>query len=309
MADVPPPFSTRPPAHVPHVELPGLQALTTLAAGVVVVAALYLARDVLVPITLAILLSFVLAPLVGLLRRARLGRVPAVVLAVVLALGVILALGGLIGTQVAELATEIPRYAATIEDKVDSVRHFALGTISEMVGRLGRQIEQATSTPPPAGQPPPGSAITGTEQKPLPVEVRQPNATPVELAERIISPVLSPLATFGIVFIVAIFILLQQEDLRDRLIRLFGSSDLHRTTVAMDDAARRLSRYFLTQLGINAAFGVHHRHRPVLDRRAAARCSGACSRRCCASCPISARSSPAPCPWRWPPPSIRAGPW
>lgn len=91
---------------------------------------------------------------------------------------------------------------------------------------------------------------------PLPVEVRQPAPSPIEFAERIISPALNPIATAAIIFIVAIFILLQQEDLRDRLIRLFGSRDLHRTTVAMDDAARRLSRYFLTQLGINASFGV-----------------------------------------------------
>jgi hypothetical protein len=59
----------------------------------------------------------------------------------------------------------------------------------------------------------------------------------------------------GIVFVVLVFVLLQREDLRDRLIRLFGSRDLHRTTVAMDDAAHRLSRYFLMQLGMNAAFG------------------------------------------------------
>ena len=76
------------------------------------------------------------------------------------------------------------------------------------------------------------------------------------MAERIITPTLSPLATAAIILIVAIFVLLQQEDLRDRLIRLFGSRDLHRTTAAMDDAARRLSRYFLTQLAINAAFGI-----------------------------------------------------
>ena len=62
--------------------------------------------------------------------------------------------------------------------------------------------------------------------------------------------------TVGIVFVVAIFILLQREDLRDRLIRLFGATDLHRTTAALDDAARRLSKYFLTQLGINATFGL-----------------------------------------------------
>jgi hypothetical protein len=78
----------------------------------------------------------------------------------------------------------------------------------------------------------------------------------VQLAQRIVSPIVAPLATTAIVFIVAIFILLQREDLRDRLIRLFGSSDLHRTTVAMNDAARRLSNYFLTQFAINAMFGL-----------------------------------------------------
>ncbi len=78
----------------------------------------------------------------------------------------------------------------------------------------------------------------------------------MELVQRYIAPVLSPLATVAIVVIVSIFILLQQEDLRDRLIRLFGSRDLHRTTIAMDDAARRLSKYFLTQLAINTSFGI-----------------------------------------------------
>ena len=86
--------------------------------------------------------------------------------------------------------------------------------------------------------------------------MHQPDPTPIQLAERIITPIVDPLSTTAIVLIVTIFVLLQREDLRDRLIRLFGSSDLHRTTAAMNDAARRLSRYFLTQLGINAAFGV-----------------------------------------------------
>ena len=88
------------------------------------------------------------------------------------------------------------------------------------------------------------------------MEVRQPPPDPVALATRILTPVLHPLAAAAIIFIVAIFILLQQDDLRDRVIRLFGSRDLHRTTLAMDDAARRLSRFFLIQLGINTAFGV-----------------------------------------------------
>jgi hypothetical protein len=90
----------------------------------------------------------------------------------------------------------------------------------------------------------------------MPVEVHERDPTPLELAQRILLPVLHPLATTGLVFVILIFILLQREDLRDRMIRLFGARDLHKTTLAMDDAARRLSRYYLTQLGLNALFGI-----------------------------------------------------
>ena len=92
--------------------------------------------------------------------------------------------------------------------------------------------------------------------EPMAVEVRQPDQTAIELAQRIVTPVVEPLSTTAIVLIVSIFILLQREDLRDRMIRLFGASDLHRTTIAMNDAARRLSRYLLSQLAVNVAFGV-----------------------------------------------------
>ena len=88
------------------------------------------------------------------------------------------------------------------------------------------------------------------------VEVRQPDQTAIELAQRIVTPVVEPLSTTAIVLVVSIFILLQREDLRDRMIRLFGASDLHRTTIAMNDAARRLSRYLLSQLAVNVAFGL-----------------------------------------------------
>jgi len=202
---------------------------------------------VLVPITLAVLLSFVLAPLVGLLRRLKLGRVPAVVAAVVLALGVILSLGAVIGAQVAQLASDVPRYASTIERKVEVVRDHTVGRLTKFTGQLDRQMTPAAPVAP--------SAKTD-KPAPIPVEVRQPEPGPMAIAERLLAPVLSPLATMGIVLIVAVFILMQQEDLRDRLIRLFGSGDLHRTTAAMDDAAARLSRYFLSQLAVNACFGL-----------------------------------------------------
>ncbi len=238
---------------VTPAELPGLQGLTTLCVGVVVIAGLYFAREVLIPITLAILLSFVLAPLLMLLRRIGLPRVPAVVSSVVLALGVILALGVVIGTQVAQLASDVPRYASTIERKVDAVRGFTLSRMTNLTNQLGQQMKPAAPQPSAPAAP---AAEQPAKPAPIPVEVHQPDPAPLEVAERVLSPVLSPLATMGIVLIVAVFILMQKEDLRDRLIRLFGSGDLHRTTGAMDDAAARLSRYFLTQLALNACFGV-----------------------------------------------------
>ena len=126
----------RRPTMVAPAETPGLTGLLTLAVAVVVVAGLYLGRTVLIPITLAVLLSFLLAPIVNLLRRIHFGRVLSVLVAVMLALSIILALGGLIGTQIADLAQEVPKYARTIRDKVDTVQGFAISQMSLVMRRL-----------------------------------------------------------------------------------------------------------------------------------------------------------------------------
>jgi predicted PurR-regulated permease PerM len=238
---------------------------------VLIVATLYFGREVLVPVVLALLLAFFIAPLVDLLRRVRLGKVPSVLLAVVLALSLVLAIGGVIGTQVAELSTDIPKYVDTVETKIASIREYTVGRLSHLAETIG--VRHAAQAPPTPGAPPsvlpgqpigssagtPQGAPQGTLGAPLPA-LAQADASPssgqLMLVERYLSPILSPLATFGIVFVVAVFALLQREDLRDRLIRLVGSSDLHRTTLAIDDGGRRLSRYFLTQLTVNAVFGL-----------------------------------------------------
>ncbi|GAC1338027.1 MAG: AI-2E family transporter [Acetobacteraceae bacterium] len=224
----------------------------TLSVGVVVISGLYLAREVLIPITLAVLLSFVLAPLVALLRRVGLSRSLSVISAALLALSVVVMLGGVIGSQLAQLANDVPRYATTIEKKVSVVRGFTLEQVSGLMKKVGK-IEPTQAAPGKATAPAPDPSAP---RAPIPVEVHQPEPTPLQLLQQVVTPVLGPIATMGIVFVVAIFVLMQREDLRDRLIRLFGSSDLHRTTAALDDAAARLSRYFLTQLALNASFGV-----------------------------------------------------
>ena len=246
-----------PPAQVAPPSSPEMGHLLTVVVSVVVVTGLYLGREVLIPITLAVLLSFVVAPIVGLLRRIGLWRAPSVLLGMLLALGVILVLGSIIGVQVAGLARDVPRYQSTIQAKVDTVQGKVLGRVNEVIGRFGRGGGGHTGedVPEPAPEQT-GPNELGEGRRPVPVEIREGSSSPLELAQKLLSPVLGPIETVFIVFIVAIFILMQQADLRDRLIRLFGSDDLHRTTVALDDAAARLSKYFLAQLGINAAFGV-----------------------------------------------------
>jgi len=256
---IPPPTDTEiePPG------VPGLSGLMTLAVGVVVLAALYVGQDVFLPVVMAILLAFVLAPFVEVLRRLRLGRVPSVIIAVLVALGIIVSLGAVIGFQLAGLVSDLPRYQTTIETKIGSLREGSLGKLPGVLKDFGRRFDRAVAEPPPDQAPAPAAPAAPAsapaapqESGPLPVEVHEPEPTPTQMARDVLLPVLEPLATMGIIFVVLVFILMQREDLRDRMIRLFGASDLHRTTAAMDDAARRLSRYFLTQLALNASFGV-----------------------------------------------------
>lgn len=228
--------------------VPGVNGLLGLAVGVVVIAGLYFAQDVLIPITLAIILSFVLSPIVALLRRWKVPKSLAVLAAVLVAFGVVGGIGTIVGIQAASLSGDAPGYARTIEGKVERAKAFAAGRVAFFT----RESTRARPAPP-------TTTITETignaTRAPVPVRVENDEPNPLSIAGRILGPILGPFETFVIVLVVAIFILLQKEDLRDRMIRVFGSGDLHRTTTAMDDAGDRLSRYFLSQLGVNAAFG------------------------------------------------------
>ena len=240
--------------------LGGDEAVRGVAVAVVtaiLIGALYFGREVFVPIALAILLSFVLAPLVGFLQRAHIPRAVSVISVVLFAFICIFALGGVIASQLNELAGDLPRYQFTMREKIKSLRGTAAtsGTLeraADVLQDLGKElnkpkdpVSKSPATPPP-----------GQEAKPIPVEVRQPPPTALESIATLISPLLRPLTTTGIVAIFVIFILLQREDLRNRFIKLAGSHDLQKTTAALDDAATRLSRLFLIQLALNTAFGV-----------------------------------------------------
>jgi predicted PurR-regulated permease PerM len=229
-------------------------SLGTLAIGVVVVAALYFGREVFIPMALAILLSFALGPAVLRLRRWHVNRVIAVIAVVGLAFAVILAAAGLIGTQFAHLAGNLPRYQANIVGKIHALRDTTSG--QGVVGRAARTLSALGSEiAKPREKADRGAAPGVPRQTPLPVEIRPAASTPFQIIREIAGPLLQPLATAGIVVVFVIFFLLQREDLRDRFIRLAGARDLQRTTQGLDDAGRRLSHYLLTQTAINTGVG------------------------------------------------------
>jgi len=233
-------------------------ALTTMLFSVMIVAALYFGREVLVPIALALLLSFALAPLVRLLQGWHVPRMLAVIVVVLVAFAAIFSLGALMVSQVNQLAGDLPRYQSTLREKIQSLRGAAAGTgtlerASEVLQNLSRELDKPTTSRVAVGlQTNPAAA----PDRPIPVEVKQPDPGALQTLVALITPLIHPLATTGIVVIFVIFILMQRQDLRNRLVRLAGSQDLQRTTAALDDAGQRLSRLFLTQLGLNAAYGL-----------------------------------------------------
>ncbi|MDB5644471.1 AI-2E family transporter [Methylobacterium sp.] len=234
--------------------MPVFTALASCLLVITIAAALYLGRDIFVPVTLAILLSFVLVPGVRLLRRIRVPRAIAVLAVVLTAFGALLGVALLIANEAAQLASDLPRYQVTMREKIASLKEATAGsgTLSRMVDMvqdLGSELQ-----PDPKAAVPEGTA--GSVAHPLHVQIAAEKAGLLGTLGAVAGPILHPLATTGLILIFTIFILLQREDLRNRAIRLAGSGDLRRTTAAIDDAVARLSRFFLAQLILNIAFGV-----------------------------------------------------
>lgn len=180
---------------------------------------------------------------------------------VLLAFMVIFAVGSVIATQMTDLAGDLPRYETNMRTKIASLRGNAttnstLERAADVLKDLGKEINQPKDRPQSPFAARSGSPSAGQDARPIPVEVRQPPPTALESIAALISPLLHPLMTTGVVVIFVIFTLLHREDLRNRLIKLAGSHDLQKTTAALDDAARRLSRLFLTQLALNASIGL-----------------------------------------------------
>jgi predicted PurR-regulated permease PerM len=243
---------------------PPISSLRDRAGGIVatatVLALLYFGRDVLVPVTLAVILSLLIAPLVRILRGVGVGQTLSVLAAV---LGLALAVGAaaaVIGMQVVKMTASLPHYEQTIRHKLATLNEITVERLKSLNGQAGRFIEQNAAVRLPAEAAAPDASRAEAPRteapRPIPVEIHEPPANAAVVLQRVMGSIWVPLETAGIVLVVLVFVLLEHEAVRDRFIRIAGGADIRATTLALNDAGQRLSRFFVSQFLVNLGVGI-----------------------------------------------------
>src|SRR5277367_732755 len=229
---------------------------------------LYFARDLLIPLAMALSLNFLLAPAVIRLERLRVPRLPAVLLVVLLASSFIAVTGWVVVRQLLDVASDLPSYRQNIDDKLAAIHVPTAGLVGSAIYgiRILNQDLFGTKTPPPPPEPDKGRIIRRNSHEPerqIP-QTSQSNSTPAQVvvvqpptsdfayAQQLLKPVIKPL---GMVVIFTIYMLFKREDLRNRLLLLAGMGRLNVLTQALNDAAQRISSYLLMNVLVNASYG------------------------------------------------------
>lgn len=214
-----------------------------------VCAILFYGQQILIPIVLAILLSLLLAPCVRALQKLRVPKSAAIIGVVCISFALLFAMTALLATSVTNLAGDLPRYESNLREKARSLK-FATsgGDTIEKAANVLKDLQTEL-------QQPQQSLTSFTSNKPILVEIREPNFGPLDPVISGIAILIHPLTQLGIVILMVVLILFNREDLRNRLVRLAGTGDIHRTTIALDEAGDRLSSLFTTQLLINCLTG------------------------------------------------------
>ncbi|HLX42161.1 MAG TPA: AI-2E family transporter [Bryobacteraceae bacterium] len=231
----------------------------TLATLIAVLAVLYLARDVFIPLAFAVTLAFILSPAVTRLVKMHVARTAAALIVGVVSLALAGAIGIIIFNQLIQVVNELPEYEDNIHAKIQAIRapsQGPLGRATESVRELGKELSNAQPpvAPPPAGRPLRRSDRIESD-KTVPVQIVTQPGNQLQYVRDLVQPVLAPLAKLGIVLVFTLYLLIEQLDLRDRLFRLAGLSRMHLMMQALDDATRRVSRYLVLQFLVNACFG------------------------------------------------------
>jgi predicted PurR-regulated permease PerM len=233
-----------------HTKDKNLAAFLGVVLAVVVVGTLYFARVVLIPFTLAVLITFILTPVAKLLERIHFGRIFSTLLVVVLSFIVVGAVGWTVSQQFAQVMNQLPDYRSNIHTKLEAL-HLSKSTALNNASNTMNEISKDLAAPP-AGNTAAGNRTNSpSRQRPMPVEVVTSPALPLDSLES----VLGVIGTFGIVVVLTFFMLVRRENFRNRLISLGGHRSLHVMTQAIDDATARVSRYLRLQLLVNICYG------------------------------------------------------
>ncbi|HET7006712.1 MAG TPA: AI-2E family transporter [Candidatus Binatia bacterium] len=216
--------------------------MLVFAASALIVAALYLAQAFLIPIALAFLLTFLLAPVVAGVERFKLGRVAAVLLVVVLVFSLMGAGIWMVATQLTTVANQLPTYRNNIRQKIIDIRGAGKNGALEKVKKTAQEVQDELGK--------------DTRSKPREVVIKDQDSDIFWPLSSAVAPLLDYLAAAGLVVVLVVFMLIRRENLRDRLIRLLGYGRLTITTKAIEEAGRRMSRYLLTQALLNTTFGL-----------------------------------------------------
>jgi len=226
-----------------------------LGTLILIIACLFWAKVVLIPIALAVLLTFLLNPIVSALHSRGLPRAPAVLVVVVLLFSVVGGIAWTVTRQLGMLAYELPRYQENLKNKISDLRELGKsGVIARVLTTINEITDELQRDPPPPSEPQAGAKLEAApneeSEKPVAVVVQ----TPSVLWQ--LPSVLESLATAGLVIVLVIFMLIRYADLRARILYLAGYHRLTIATKALDEAAHRISRYLLMQSIINGSFGM-----------------------------------------------------
>ena len=215
---------------------------------------LYFGRDVLEPLALSLVLSLVLAPLVRAIARTGLGQLPATLIAVLLSAICVLGVCVVLASQMVAVTADLPQYRAAIQTKLETVREITERPFARIQAEL-RAVAPALTAPGPQTRRGAANLVAG-QNKPIPVEIHAPQLSPTATVTRLLSMVSGPIGKVGLILVLLVFILLEHESLRDRIVRLAGKGEVSRTMRALGDATEGVSRFFFSQFLVNVIFGV-----------------------------------------------------
>ena len=229
-------------------------ALAMTVVAVLLAGVLYFARAILIPITLAVFLTYILTPVVNVLHRRGLGRTLSV--AVVVGASVLLVgfTGWVVAVQMAGLTQSLPGKTQNLKAKIEGVKEWVAARSDDRLTQMINDLSAAIQQPMNADEPKPTDENSPPPVNTVVIDRRQPSW--IANVQGYANPAVEAVGQLAFGFVLVIFMLLQKEDLRNRMLRLIGHGRVTTSTKAIDDGSQRISRYLFAQLLLNGTFGI-----------------------------------------------------